>query len=62
MQHEHRDLSYVPLDPPFPIRTAALLQRRGAYRSVASIAFCRLLREMLQAGDLSKLKAFATSD
>ncbi|CAN7701183.1 transcriptional regulator CynR [Caballeronia sp. LjRoot29] len=62
MQHEHPDLSYVPLDPPFPVRTAALLRRRHAYHTVASITFCALLREMLLTGELSRLKAFATSD
>ena len=62
MQHEHRDLSYVPLDPPFPIRTAALLRRRDAYRTVASIAFCELLTEMLEVGEFSKLKGFATGE
>jgi LysR family cyn operon transcriptional activator len=59
MEHEHRDLSYVPLDPAFPIRTVTLLRRRHAYRTVASTAFCALLREMLSEGELSGLETFA---
>ncbi|WP_438391295.1 transcriptional regulator CynR [Caballeronia sp. DA-9] len=59
MQHEHGDLSYVPLDPPFPTRTVALLRRRHAYRTVASVRFCALLTEMLLTGELSNLKTFA---
>jgi LysR family cyn operon transcriptional activator len=59
MQHEHRDLSYVPLDPPFPTRTVALLRRRHAYRTVASVRLRALLIEMLATGELSNLKAFA---
>jgi LysR family cyn operon transcriptional activator len=59
MQHEHRDLAYVPLDPPFPTRTVALLRRRHAYRTVASVRFCALLTEMLLTGELSKLKVYA---
>ncbi|SAL65908.1 DNA-binding transcriptional regulator CynR [Caballeronia terrestris] len=59
MEREHRDLSYVPLDPPFPIRTVALLRRRHAYRTVASTEFCALLRNMLSEGELSGLDTFA---
>ena len=62
MQHEHLDLSYVPLDPPFPIRTASLLRRRHAYHTIASTTFCALLRKMLLTGELSSLKAFATGN
>ncbi|MBP0590342.1 transcriptional regulator CynR [Paraburkholderia sp. LEh10] len=40
---EHGDLRPVPLDPPLPARTAALLQRKGAYRTAASKAFAEVL-------------------
>lgn len=60
MQREHGDLSYVPLDPPFPTRTVALLKRRRAYRTAASVSFCTLLKEMLREGELSALQDFAT--
>ncbi|KVN91325.1 hypothetical protein WJ70_16700 [Burkholderia ubonensis] len=33
------DLCALELDPPLPTRTAALLTRKGAYRSVAARAF-----------------------
>jgi LysR family cyn operon transcriptional activator len=59
MQREHGDLSYVPLDPPFPTRTVALLKRRRAYRTAASVRFCALLKEMLHEGELSALQDFA---
>lgn len=59
MQREHPDLSYVPLDPPFPTRTVALLKRRQAYRTAASVRFCALLHEMLHDGELSGLQEFA---
>ncbi|TES68509.1 transcriptional regulator CynR [Burkholderia cepacia] len=35
----------VPLDPPVPTRTAAVLERKGAYRTAASRAFLQLLTE-----------------
>jgi LysR family cyn operon transcriptional activator len=60
MQNEHRDLRYISLDPPFPIRAVALLRRQGAYRTAASIAFCTLLKDMLQDGELSSLETFAS--
>jgi LysR family transcriptional regulator, cyn operon transcriptional activator len=62
MRHEHRDLSYVPLDPPFAPRTVALLRRRGAYRTVASVAFCALLEDLLDTGELAGVQAFAGVD
>ncbi|MEV1025740.1 transcriptional regulator CynR [Streptomyces sp. NPDC050264] len=37
-------LTPVPLDPPLPYRTAALLTRDGGYRSAARSAFAALLR------------------
>jgi LysR family cyn operon transcriptional activator len=41
----HEDLHPVPLDPPLPTRTAAVLQRKGAYCTAASRAFVQLLTE-----------------
>ena len=45
---EHAELRPVPLDPPLPARTAALLQRKDAYRTAASKAFVEVLMESLQ--------------
>lgn len=45
---EHAELQPVPLDPPLPARTAALLQRRDAYRTAASKAFVQVLMESLK--------------
>jgi len=42
---EHGELHPVPLDPPLPARTAALLQRKGAHRAAASAAFVKVLME-----------------
>lgn len=55
IEFEHRDLQYVALDPPFSVQTAALLRRRGAYRTVASAAFEVILESMLKNGGLSSL-------
>lgn len=35
----------VPLDPPLPTRTAAVLERKGGYRTAASRAFLKLLTD-----------------
>jgi LysR family transcriptional regulator, cyn operon transcriptional activator len=59
VQVEHRDLQNVALDPPFPVRTAALLRRRGAYQSVAAAAFEAILDGMLKGGNLSSLLTLA---
>ncbi|SDI20898.1 LysR family transcriptional regulator, cyn operon transcriptional activator [Paraburkholderia steynii] len=45
---EHAELRPVPLDPPLPARTAALLQRKDAYRTAASKAFVQVLMESLK--------------
>ncbi len=45
---EHRELHPVPLDPPLPARTAALLQRKDAYRTAASDAFVKVLKESFE--------------
>ncbi|SIT47353.1 DNA-binding transcriptional dual regulator [Paraburkholderia piptadeniae] len=42
---EHGELHPVSLDPPLPARTAALLQRKDAYRTAASNAFVKVLVE-----------------
>jgi LysR family transcriptional regulator, cyn operon transcriptional activator len=42
---EHPGLRPVPLDPPLPVRTAALLQRKDAYRTAASKAFVQIVSE-----------------
>ncbi len=62
IEFEHRDLQYVPLDPPFPVRTVALLRRKGAYRTVASTAFAGLVHEMLEHGSLASLRTITTLD
>ncbi len=47
--HDHPHLTPVPLDPPLPTRTVALLDRHGAYRSAAARAFTRLTRDLVHA-------------
>ncbi|MFE7118732.1 transcriptional regulator CynR [Streptomyces sp. NPDC057654] len=47
--HDHAHLSPVPLDPPLPARTVALLHRQGAYRSAAARAFTRITRDLVRA-------------
>ncbi|WP_250517650.1 transcriptional regulator CynR, partial [Caballeronia sp. INDeC2] len=59
---EHRDLQYISLDPPFPMRTVALLSRKGAYRTVASTAFAEQIRGMLEHGCLSPLRTLTGRD
>ncbi|MFI9722711.1 transcriptional regulator CynR [Streptomyces sp. NPDC052396] len=45
--HDHPHLTPVPLAPPLPTRTVALLQREGAYRSAAAHAFRRLMDDLI---------------
>jgi len=59
IEFEHRNLQYVALNPPFPVQTVALLRRKDAYRSVASIAFAAVLKAMLDSGSLSSLVTLA---
>lgn len=59
---EHRDLKYIPLDPPFPVRTVALLRRKGAYRTVASTAFSESVLALLKNGSLSPLRTMTNRD
>ncbi|MEV0262396.1 transcriptional regulator CynR [Streptomyces sp. NPDC050617] len=47
--HDHAHLSPVPLEPPLPTRTVALLHRQGAYRTAAARAFTRLTRDLVRA-------------
>ncbi|MEV7414820.1 transcriptional regulator CynR [Streptomyces sp. NPDC089919] len=42
----HPHLAPVPLDPPLPARTVALLHREGAYRPAAARAFARLAEDL----------------
>jgi LysR family cyn operon transcriptional activator len=37
----------VPLDPPIPTRTVAILRRAGGYHSAAASAFVRLTHELV---------------
>lgn len=62
IEFEHRDLQYVPLDPPFPVRTVALLRRKGAYRTVAATAFAASVRALLDDGSLSALRTMTKRD
>ncbi|MHB9756400.1 transcriptional regulator CynR [Streptomyces sp. BYX5S] len=43
--HGHPHLTPLPVDPPLPTRTAALLSRADGYRSAAAEAFARIVRE-----------------
>ena len=45
---EQGELHPVPLDPPLPARTAALLQRKDAYRTAASKAFVEVLMDSVK--------------
>jgi LysR family cyn operon transcriptional activator len=46
------DLRAIPLSPPLPERTVALLSRRGAYQTAASIAFSDLLVRFISENNL----------
>ncbi|MFG2123889.1 transcriptional regulator CynR [Streptomyces sp. NPDC048710] len=46
--HDHPHLTPIPLDPPLPTRTVALLRREGAYRSAAGRAFTQLTRSLVR--------------
>ena len=60
IEFEHSDIRYVALDPPFPLRTVALLRRKNAYRSVAAEAFETMLHTMLTEGSLASLRTLTT--
>ncbi|MCX8554693.1 transcriptional regulator CynR [Mycolicibacterium mucogenicum] len=45
--HDHPHLTPVPLDPPIPTRTVAILRRAGGYHSAAASAFVRLTHELV---------------
>ncbi|WP_326697168.1 transcriptional regulator CynR [Streptomyces sp. NBC_01754] len=45
---DHPHLTPVPLDPPLPARTVALLRRESGYKSAASRAFTRLVRDVVR--------------
>ncbi|EFV11692.1 transcriptional regulator CynR [Segniliparus rugosus] len=47
--HEHPRLTPIPLDPPLPARTVALLRRHGSYTSTAASAFTRIVHELVRA-------------
>lgn len=47
--HDHPHLTPIPLDPPLPTRTVALLSREGAYRSAAGRAFTQLTHSLVHA-------------
>ncbi|WP_405943827.1 transcriptional regulator CynR [Streptomyces sp. NBC_00932] len=46
--HDHPHLRPVPLEPPLPQRTVALLRRESAYRSAASRAFTDVVQQVLR--------------
>lgn len=56
IEFEHRNIRHIELDPPFPLRTVALLRRKRAYRSVAATAFESMLKTMLCEGSLATLQ------
>ncbi len=45
--HDHPHLAPVPLDPPMPTRSVALLRREGGYQSAAAAAFMRLAYDLV---------------
>lgn len=46
--HDHPHLAPVPLDPPLPARTVALLHREGAYHGAAARAFTRIAHDLVR--------------
>ncbi|TAM00103.1 MAG: transcriptional regulator CynR [Paraburkholderia sp.] len=56
IEFEHRDLQYVSLNPPFPMRTTALLRSRRAYRSAPATAFSAAVLGLLTSGCLIPLR------
>ncbi|MQY08901.1 transcriptional regulator CynR [Actinomadura macrotermitis] len=46
--HDHPHLTPVPLTPPLPTRTVALLHRENAYQSAATRAFIRLTHDLVR--------------
>ncbi|MGW2339591.1 transcriptional regulator CynR [Streptomyces sp. NPDC001661] len=48
--HGHPRLTPLPVTPPLPTRTAALLRREDGYRSAAADAFAGLVRAHVEAG------------
>ncbi|MFJ9870253.1 transcriptional regulator CynR [Streptomyces sp. NPDC101165] len=46
--HDHPHLTPIPLDPPLPTRTVALLRREGAYCSAAGRAFTQLTHSLVR--------------
>ncbi len=46
--HEHPRLARIPLEPPLPTRTVALLRRSDAYRSAAARAFTDLTHALVR--------------
>ncbi|GGR72884.1 MULTISPECIES: transcriptional regulator CynR [Streptomyces] len=46
--HDHPHLTLVPLDPPLPVRTVALLTRTDAYQSAAARAFTDLTHDLVR--------------
>jgi LysR family transcriptional regulator, cyn operon transcriptional activator len=62
IEFEYRNLQYVSLDPAFPVRTAALLRSRRAYRSAAATAFADAVLGLLNDGCLASLRTLTKSD
>ncbi|MUL66626.1 transcriptional regulator CynR [Mycobacterium sp. CBMA 234] len=47
--HDHPYLTPVPLDPPIPTRTVALLRKTAGYHSAAAVAFARITHDLVTA-------------
>jgi LysR family cyn operon transcriptional activator len=50
---EHRGIVSVPVDPPLPQRTVALLQRRRGSRTLAATAFAKVLADVVESEGLA---------
>ncbi|MEV0095792.1 transcriptional regulator CynR [Streptomyces sp. NPDC050738] len=48
LTHDHPHLEPVPVEPPLPTRTVALLHRENTYRSAAALAFTRLIQDVVR--------------
>ncbi|MGJ6121472.1 transcriptional regulator CynR [Mycolicibacterium sp. Y3] len=55
--HDHPHLDPVPLDPPIPARSVALLRRESGYQSAAVVAFTRVVHHLIESRGYSPPEA-----
>ena len=54
VRREHRGIVSVPVDPPLPQRTVALLHRRRGSRTLAATAFAQVLAQVVESEGLAE--------